>query len=132
MIPQFQNEQSASPSVRTPFMLELTPRARKALEHNPSILIVEMELFFSCLIRKRLYFGRPPAASARPLPSPEPRIALWFHPVMTQVCTLTSNDLETVPLVDFPVERSAIFQPRWLSLDHRRRGWQGEFGWGHP
>lgn len=119
------------PPVNHPVALELTPRARRALAETPVALVVEMELFFSCLIRKRLYFGRAPAAGAHPLPSPEARIALWFHPVMTKVCSLTTDDLEAVPLIDFPIERIAVFQPRWLALDHNSNGWQGEFGWGH-
>jgi len=109
--------------------LQITQRANKALDRRAKVLTVEMELFFSCLIRKRLYFDRTRSAGGLLLTSPDARVELRFHPVMAKVCTLTSDDLESLPLVDFPLERIETFRPRWLDLDYVRNGWQGTFGW---
>jgi len=111
--------------------VELTGAARRALDARGGSLVVEMELFFSCLVRKRLRFlpRAPTGASVLPCEAHE-RLQTWFHPVVSQHCALPAEgDLESLPLMDFPLVRREAFSPRWLKLDYRGGVFQGDFGW---
>jgi len=59
-----------------PIAVRFSPRAREIADRLAAPLIVEMELFFSCLLRKRVLFHRPEAAPESELE----RIAL--HPAL--------------------------------------------------
>ncbi len=107
--------------------LRLTPAAARALAARDRPLQVELELYFSCLIRKRVRFpdGTPGPAALRARLGPSLEVA--FRPVMGRHCRWGEapgpSSLETFPLV-----RVAAFRPRWLWLDCRRGRWRGEFG----
>lgn len=119
-------------SVKRPALrVELTDAARRALDARSEPLVVEMELFFSCLIRKRVRCGRAPAAATPWLaPQAHSKLRIWFHPVVSQQCALpANNDLESLPLMDFPLTRQEAFRPRWLRIDYRSGDFQGDFGW---
>ena len=112
--------------------VEMSPAARRALEARAAPLYVEMELFFSCLIRKRLRWDQPPPADIAPMPSSSdhPQLVVWFHPVMAQHCALPSDAaLEDLPLMDFPLSRRDTFRPHWLRIDYRGGAFGGDFGW---
>ena len=110
-----------------PLQVRLSRRARTALESRHEPLGLELELFFSCLIRKRLRVVTQPAADALPIPVEEPGLEVHFRPVMSQVCRVQDHP-EGTPLIPFPLQRAAAFSPRWLSLDYRAGNWCGEFG----
>lgn len=116
---------------RPALQVELTGAARRALDARPEPLMVEMELFFSCLVRKRLRWGRAPTSPASWLaPEAHGKLRIWFHPVMSQQCALpATNDLEALPLIDFPLARREAFRPRWLRIDYRSGEFHGDFGW---
>jgi hypothetical protein len=105
--------------------VRLSTAARAALAARGTPLVVEMELYFSCLIRKRLQF----------LPTPHPdafcatvdsHLTVCFRPVMTRQCTLSNVEGEP-PLEAFPIKRPEAFLPKWLVLDFRWGAWSGEF-----
>jgi hypothetical protein len=86
-----------------------------------------MELYFSCFIRKRVYFrdvGREDVAMRALLAG---RVSVSFRPVMTQACRVAeagdAPDLEALPLV-----RATPFTPKWLALDYAKGRWSGSFG----
>lgn len=92
-------------------------------------LVVEMELYFSCLLRKQVRFGE--QAHSREFVSVTPQLKLAFRPVMTKVCSSESFDVAP-PLEDFPITNPAAFVPHWLKIDYRHGQWQGEFGFSSP
>lgn len=105
--------------------VHLTPAARRALQVREAPLAVDLELFFSCLIRKRVRFPGIPGADARAALGG--RLSLRFAPVMTRQCSVT----EEPELAAFPIADPAPFVPQWVRLDYRpRTGWSGEFGFG--
>ena len=108
--------------------LRLSERASKALALRPDPLEVEMELFFSCLIRKRVLFMRPRHPNALDVPLSDTRLRVSFRPVGTKVC-MVSDVAELPDLEDFPIIRPEVFMPRWLSMDFRKGTWIGDFGW---
>ncbi len=114
-----------------PLAVVLTPAARARLDGRSDMLFVEMELFFSCLVRKRLRLDSEPLAGAAVWRGVgHERLTAWFHPVMAQHCALQDDSrLEDLPLADFPLARRGAFQPRWLRLDLRDGRFVGDFGW---
>lgn len=106
--------------------LRLTPAAARALAARDRPLLVELELYFSCLIRKRVRFpasAGPAVLRARLAPSLE----VAFRPVTGRHCRL--DEAPGPPALEaFPLARVAAFRPRWLWLDCRRGRWRGEFG----
>ena len=110
--------------------VELTSKARRAAERLSAPLVVEMELFFSCLLRKRLLFHEADAAPESLLERIElhPGLALQFRPIVSEVCCI--DDLEGAPPVKtMPAKRADAFIPRWVRIDYRSGDWEGEFGY---
>lgn len=113
------------PEHPTNLQLTLSRRAEQALAQRESPLRLELELFFSCLIRKQVRPVDTHHADARPLACADPRLELRFRPVMTRVCGFD----EQHAVEAFPIARPAAFSPRWLELDYKDRQWQGQFGY---
>jgi hypothetical protein len=110
-----------------PVALRLTPAARQALLHRSRPLNVELELLFSCFIRKRVRFPEDPqpVGGAARLAAGE-HLRLRFNPVMSRHCTLAEGH----ELTAFPIVEAGPFVPHWVHLDHTARaGWSGEFGY---
>jgi hypothetical protein len=107
--------------------VRLSRRASRALERQVTPLHIEMELYFSCLIRKRVYFrqsGPPTTGLNAPLTG---AVSVGFRPVMTRQCHV--REVVGAPdVVDFPLSRLNDFAPRWLTLDYRHGSWSGEYG----
>lgn len=107
--------------------LSLSARAMQALnaEHQPAH--IELELYFSCLIRKRVNIREQPQADALLNTAVSKNLSISFRPVMTKVCRVSDvvgePDIERLPIID-PVR----FTPNWLSLDYKNKQWIGEFG----
>ncbi|HEY8887781.1 MAG TPA: hypothetical protein VIM35_04775 [Gallionella sp.] len=105
-------------------LVEWSTSADKKLQELDQPLNVEMELYFSCLIRKAVRFGRD--AQAVNFAFAAPKLKIGFRPVMTKVCKV--SDFEGAPpLEDFPIVRPEAFVPKRLTIDFRRGKWIGEF-----
>ena len=106
--------------------VRLSTAASAALARRDTPLVVEMELYFSCLIRKRVRFLSVPHPDAF-CASVDERLTVCFRPVMTRQCAL--SDVEGAPELEaFPIQRPEAFLPKWLALAFRRGAWSGEFG----
>jgi len=108
-----------------PVRIEWSKAAEAAMANLAAPLCVEMELYFSCLIRKKVRFGD--KAHSRVFVPVNPYLQVAFRPVMTKKCAVGGDNTE-VPLEDFPIVNPAAFVPRWLKIDHRHGSWEGEFG----
>ena len=106
--------------------VKLSQAATKALSKRDKPLTAEMELFFSCLIRKRVRFHD----SADGIAIAE-NLHVNFHPVMSRHCHVSEVTDEGPPMTDFPIVNEDAYTPHWLKLDFRKGEWQGEFGYGH-
>ena len=106
--------------------VEWTKAAEAAMSSAPEPLRAEMELYFSCLIRKKVRFGD--KAHSREFVPVNERLGIAFRPVMTKACKVDSADQEA-PLADFPIVNPAAFVPHWLKIDYRHGVWEGEFGY---
>jgi len=105
-------------------LVEWSASADKKLQSLSEPLVVEMELYFSCLIRKSVRFGSNAHSVNSSLAAP--RLLIGFRPVMTKICRLSDVEGEP-PLEDFPIVRPEAFVPKRLSIDYRGGKWKGEF-----
>ncbi|NWG86250.1 MAG: hypothetical protein HXY26_01865 [Hydrogenophilaceae bacterium] len=104
----------------------LSRAAVRALEARVTPLHVEMELYFSCLIRKRVYFDLPQRGEVALIGQD---MSIGFRPVMSRGgCSVADTNPEEM-LVDLPTGEPQRFVPHWLKLDYRHGQWQGEFGY---
>jgi len=104
--------------------VRLSPAAERALAQRTRPLVAEMELLFSCLLRKRVLFGDAPAQAT----AVNARLAVRFTPVMTRKCAVAESG-GSPPSERFPLENPRPYVPNWLTIDYRRGRWVGEFGY---
>lgn len=104
--------------------IRLTAAAERALSVRSEPLVAEMELLFSCLLRKRVYFGEGLEGTA-PV---NDRLAVRFKPIMTRRCSVAEGGA-TPPSEGFPLENPRPYVPNWLTIDYRRGEWVGNFGY---
>lgn len=116
--------QAAAEILGKKVLVEWSAAADKALGLLASPLLVEMELYFSCLIRKTVRFNR--QSSMRYAVSVTPKLTLGFSPVMTKVCKVSEVEGEP-PLEDFNIVKPEAFVPKKLFIDFKRGQWLGEF-----
>ena len=108
--------------------ITISQKAVKALDSLVSPLNIEMELYFSCLIRKQVVYPATPHKDARPIPSGHPKLQLYFRPVMTKSC-MVGESSSAPDLVAFPMQDKPGLLPKWFALNHNGKGWVGEFGY---
>lgn len=106
--------------------VHLSPRAEAALKRLDAPLVAEMELYFSCLIRKAVRF--------RPLENGDAvcvqgKLYARFRPVVAKACGARVAD-GPPPLEEIAVHHAAAYTPDWLSIDYQQGQWQGAFGYG--
>lgn len=104
--------------------VEWSAAADKAMGSLAAPLQVEMELYFSCLIRKAVRFGQ---GAAMPYSdSVTPQLRVGFRPVITKACKLSEVSGEPA-LEDFHMTKPEAFVPKKLCIDFKHGQWTGEF-----
>jgi hypothetical protein len=105
----------------------LSFRAQQELARRAVPLVVEMELYFSCLIRKAVRFGE--LSAGREATLVNENLYLRFRPVGSRSCGAKLSE-GPPPLEDFPVVNPGAYTPDWVEIDYRRGEWVGRFGYG--
>jgi len=116
--------QAAAEILGKKILVEWSASADKAMSSLSSPLLVEMELYFSCLIRKAVRFGQ--SASMRYSASVTPQLTVGFRPIVTKACRISEVEDEP-PVEDFQMIKPEAFVPKKLFIDFRRGQWVGEF-----
>ncbi|MGD8559741.1 MAG: hypothetical protein PVG89_15130 [Gammaproteobacteria bacterium] len=109
--------------------VKLSANAQSALAKRQTPLNIELELYFSCLIRLRVLFPDSAADDFIPLDSGNDRLKLFFHPVMTKHCVVDEIRGHAPDTETFPIKKPDKFIPKWVTLDFRHGQWSGEFGY---
>jgi hypothetical protein len=110
-----------------PLKLRISRRAEARLRQRSEPLLFEMEIYFSCLIRKRVYV-RVSAEGIETIPVND-RLKIRFRPVVTRTCAISECERDNPPVVDMPIVDPGRYFPRWLTLDYRAGQWRAEFGY---
>lgn len=104
--------------------VEWTDRANHALQIRSSPLIIEMQLYFSCVVKKRVLFHETSELEVTDVNS---SMKIAFRPIQSAVCD-PEEFAENYPLgrvLDSPAATKMI--PSRLRIDFQQGQWEGEF-----
>jgi hypothetical protein len=108
-------------------LLKMSPSAERLLSYRHQPLLVEMELYFSCLIRKKVRFREYIDCDIKTTVNDQ--LTIGFRPVMTEICSVDDCHNAPPPVTDFPIVKAERYIPHWLTLDYDGEDWVGEFGY---
>jgi len=109
-------------------VVEWTAAAARELARRQAPLIVELELYFSCLVKKFVHFrddsrGRPTVAASD-------KLHLYFRPVTSTACSLeVFEQLGHRPERDIDSKALRKIAPKRVAITHARGAWRGTFNW---
>ena len=111
--------------------VEISKHAERQLSNRKTPLFVEMELYFSCLLRKEIRIRETLREKLDEEFSAQlsESLHISFRPVMTKSCSVSSCAGDKPPLSDFPIQKPQSFVPKWLKLDFKKGKWCGDFGY---
>jgi len=108
-------------------LLKMSSSVEHLLSYRDQPLLVEMELYFSCLIRKKVRFREYIDCEIKTAVNNQ--LTIGFRPVMTEICSVVSCNSAPPPVTDFPIVNAERYIPHWLILDYDGEDWVGEFGY---
>lgn len=101
-----------------------TGRAEAALRANDRPLIVELQLYFSCVVKKRVLFHQS-ADSATTVVND--RLEISFRPVASAACDPREFVLQHPAGKNLSQGVAARMVPKRVEIDFRRGEWEGQF-----
>ena len=106
--------------------MEWTDRANEALQARSEPLIIEMSLYFSCVLKKRVLFHEHSESGATEVNG---SLKVLFQAVQSAVCDPEelAKDFPVGKVLDSSVAIRMI--PSKLRVDFRQGRWLGEFGY---
>ena len=107
----------------------ISKAAVAALSDHHCPILAELELYFSCLVRKQVRFREminiDPAKSAHVRVMPGLYAA--FRAVTTKECSV-ADVVGKPPVETMPVKKPGQFVPDWIRIDYRAGEWLGDYG----
>jgi len=114
--------------------------AEQSLKLN-NVLLIEIQIYFSCLLGKRLAFysdtefngawqvdKKSFASMIDDAEQLSENIYIRFNTVMTKACPV-SDYAGPPPVTDFIINNQKPYVPSWLTIDFKKGVWSGEYGW---
>ena len=102
-----------------------TARAERQLQRLEQGLVVELQLYFSCVVKKRILFHREPADfDHTPVNN---RLGLVFQPIASAVCDPREFAANYPQGRNLSAGRAGRMVPRTVELDFRQGNWEGQF-----
>lgn len=121
--------------------IQLSAAAEKQSKKLSSTLVIEIQIYFSCLLGKRLaFYSNDSMANTYPLDKDTftelladsqtltENIKLRFNTVMTKSCSV-SDQAGPPPVTDFKIAKQKPYVPNWLTIDYKNGIWSGKYGW---
>jgi len=109
--------------------VEISAAAIQAVADSRLPVVAELELYFSCLVRKQLRFreinGVP--ADGDDYVRIIPGFYTTFRAVTTKHCSVAETEGKP-PVETMPIQHAERFVPDWLKIDFRAGQWRGEYG----
>jgi hypothetical protein len=107
-------------------LVKWSARAERALSNKPRPLVVEMQLYFSCLVKKRVLFHE--QADFETLVVND-RLQIVFRSIEAARCD-PEEFARNYPLGRVLDSSAALkMTPSWVGIDFRQGQWEGEFGY---
>ena len=103
-----------------------TPRAQRELDRRTHPLYVEMELYFSCMVKKYIHFlDRPRNAASVQI---NEKFAVYFRPVTSTECSMDlAANLGRQPEIELHNEAVSRMVPKRIFVDFKNSRWIGEY-----
>jgi len=121
--------------------IQLSAAAEKQSKLLTSTLVIEIQIYFSCLLGKRLaFYSHDSIDNAYPLEKENfleiladsqaitENVKLRFNTVMTKSCSV-SEHAGPPPVTDFKIANQKPYVPNWLTIDYKNGIWSGKYGW---
>jgi len=106
--------------------VEWTKAAARELAKRTQPMVVELELYFSCLVKKFVHFHE--IVPDRKTVAVSDKLALFFRPVTSTACTFEVADrLGRQPEIELDNPNVRKMAPRLVKIDFVRGNWQGNF-----
>ena len=103
-----------------------TDRAEQILQLGRQPLIVELQLYFSCVVKKRVVFHQRAAFSTTVVSD---RLEIAFRPIASAVCDPREFALNHPAGKDLSQGVAVRMIPRLVEIDYRQGNWEGQFGY---
>lgn len=121
--------------------IKLSKSAGEQSQQLTSVLLIEIQIYFSCLLGKRLaFYSEQPLKGAWQLSADEftavlkdaqklsDNLYVRFNTVMTKDCPV-GDYIGPPPVTDFTINNQKPYVPNWLNLDFKDGQWAGHYGW---
>jgi hypothetical protein len=121
--------------------INLTDQAVKQSNQLSNVLLIEIQIYFSCLLGKRLAFYSDTemngvwqvdkesfSAMVNDAEQLTENIYVRFNTVMTKACPV-SDYIGPPPVTDFIISNQKPYVPSWLNIEFNNDEWSGEYGW---
>ncbi len=107
-------------------LVQVTPAATRALTLRTTPLYVELELYFSCLVKKFVHFRED--SRGKPTVPIGDKLLLYFRPVTSTACTFAvAEQLGRQPEKDIDSEALHHVAPKRVFIDHVDGQWRGSY-----
>jgi hypothetical protein len=107
-------------------LVEWSKAAARELARRTQPLVVEMELYFSCLVKKFVHFHD--VKPQRDTVAVSEKLAVFFRPVTSTACSFEVADrLGRQPEIELDTPNVRKIAPKRVVIDFVRGAWQGNF-----
>ena len=106
-------------------LVRWTERAERQLAKRQAPLIVEMQIYFSCVVQKRVLFHESTEFSTQKVSD---RLQLLLRPVEADSCDPVEFARNHPVSHEYTTTAAKSFRPSKLELDYKNGEWRGEFG----
>jgi len=107
-------------------LVEWTNAAARELARRTQPLVVEMELYFSCLVKKFVRFHEAPPQ--RQTVAASDKLELFFRPVTSIACSFEVADrLGRQPEIELDTCNAHKIAPKRVAIDFVRGAWTGKY-----
>ncbi len=120
---RFQHQQTVTINRRN-VEVRWTDRAEQILQRDQQPLIVELQLYFSCVVKKRVVFHQRAAFSTTVV---RDRLEIAFQPVASAACDPREFAASFPAGKNLSQGMAARMVPRIVEIDYRRDNWEGQF-----
>jgi len=121
--------------------ITFSKKAKLQCEKLSSNLLIEIQIYFSCLLGKRLAFYTDKEMKGTWKVDADlfvtmlddskkfsDNVFIRFNTVMTKDCPV-SDYAGPPPVTDFKINNQKPYVPDWLKIDFKNDKWFGEYGW---
>jgi len=130
IIDRWFNDFRQSQSVRInqrELVVSWTGRADRALQKLQSPLMIELQLYFSCVVKKRVLFHRQVDFETTRV---NPFIEIAFRPIASAACNPEDFARDFPEGKDLSQGVAARMVPTRVEIDYRNGQWYGQFAYG--